>query len=255
MAIYKPVPAKVLFGRLFGRTDTKFDWDTARKAREKRTCELAITRQGHFVRSSAPDRASRSPAPSVSRNYWAPLEVIWAPSEIRWPNPADMSSQPLAAQLRSILASSRRDVPQAARDNEAAFPTIGPGWVYILSNEAHPHFVKIGFSTDDPEVRAAEISSPTGVPLPFVLEFKIYIDECGGLEVAVHQKLNEVRVNPRREFFRISVIEAARCIAETAIELSDPLSKIIAYVRENGQLQIVNDAPGLDPWPSHRPSA
>ena len=40
------------------------------------------------------------------------------------------------------------------------------GWVYILTNEAMPGLVKIGYTMNDPAIRAEELSSDTGVPLP-----------------------------------------------------------------------------------------
>jgi hypothetical protein len=124
---------------------------------------------------------------------------------------------------------------QAGAVNDG-YPAIGPGWVYVLSNDAHPHFVKIGHSTDAPESRVAEIHS-TGVPLPFIVEFKIYVEECGGLEAAAHEELKGSRVNPKREFFRISVEEAAKCIATLAVKRATASSQVIAYLRENDALK------------------
>ncbi len=167
--------------------------------------------------------------------------------------------QPRAVQLRSILARPP-GTPAGASEGGSSWqdlPAIGPGWVYVLTNEAHPHFVKIGHSTDAPENRAAEIHS-TGVPLPFIVEFKIYVSECGGLEAAVHERLKDARVNPRREFFRISAPEAARCIAEIAVEWATSGSQVIAYIRENDVLKRIepSDRPNDDGTPpGRRPAA
>lgn len=60
--------------------------------------------------------------------------------------------------------------------------TIGPEWVYVLSNKTHSHLLKIGRSEDDPERRAAALNS-TGVPHPFVVEFKIMYRSATVLKV------------------------------------------------------------------------
>jgi hypothetical protein len=39
--------------------------------------------------------------------------------------------------------------------------------VYVLTNEAMPGLVKIGLTTDSVEARLTQLSSHTGVPLPF----------------------------------------------------------------------------------------
>jgi hypothetical protein len=42
-----------------------------------------------------------------------------------------------------------------------------PDVVYVLTNEAMPGLVKIGLTTDSLESRILQLSSATGVPLPF----------------------------------------------------------------------------------------
>jgi len=115
---------------------------------------------------------------------------------------------------------------------------IGPGWVYVLSNQAHPHLLKIGFSTDTPASRAIGISASTGVPFSFVVEFKIYVAECGGLEAAVHRELSRYRINQRREFFKVTVDEAARCISRVAARFARD-DTLVAFIREAGKFRRV----------------
>jgi hypothetical protein len=151
------------------------------------------------------------------------------------------ASLPLAVQLRSILASrsgTERSSGSANRERDAI--TIGPGWVYILSSKAHPHLVKIGFTTDPPESRAAEIGRSTGVPFPFIVEFKIYVEECAGIEAAVHHDLKDSRRNLRREFFEISIADAAKTITKLAVERSASSSTLIAFLREEGKLHRIS---------------
>lgn len=85
------------------------------------------------------------------------------------------------------------------------------GYVYVLSNISMPDIVKIGTSKHGGHVRSGSLFT-TGVPSPFVLEFEIYSHDPCGLELQVHRKLEEYRVNERREFFQCSVAEAIEAI-------------------------------------------
>jgi hypothetical protein len=166
-----------------------------------------------------------------------PLQIIYDLWGMR--EQAPEPPQPFMARLRSILTGPpkfRAEEPEATPQDRDSL-VIGPGWVYVLSNEAHPQYVKIGHSTDAPESRATELYS-TGVPLPFIVEFKIYVHECGGLEAAAHEELKSFRVT-KREFFRVSVEEAAVCIANLAVQDAPPFGKLIACVRVDGQLQTI----------------
>ncbi len=91
------------------------------------------------------------------------------------------------------------------------------GYVYILMNSATPDMVKIGKTTQSPEGRARELSGETGVPLPYVVAYAEELPYFDEAEQEIHQRLRAVRVNPRREFFRIPLKDAIRLVAETAI--------------------------------------
>lgn len=75
--------------------------------------------------------------------------------------------------------------------------------VYVLSNEAMPALVKIGRTSQEPEQRLRNLYT-TGVPLPFKCEYACYTSHPVELEAALHKLLASLRVNPAREFFRIS---------------------------------------------------
>ena len=47
----------------------------------------------------------------------------------------------------------------------------GNQWVYILSNPTQPGLLKIGYTKNLPEKRAKQISSATGVALPYKVEW------------------------------------------------------------------------------------
>lgn len=81
-----------------------------------------------------------------------------------------------------------------------------PGLIYVLTNEAMPGLVKIGLTTDSVESRIANLSSNSGVPLPFECHFAAEVPDdvnLPKLEKTLHQLFAEHRVNPKREFFKV----------------------------------------------------
>jgi hypothetical protein len=89
------------------------------------------------------------------------------------------------------------------------------GWVYVLTNDAMPELVKIGYTMNDPAIRAEELSSDTGVPLPFVVAYKALVVNPKQIEQEVHGKLDSKRLNDKREFFKCEPFEAIRYIRDT----------------------------------------
>lgn len=75
--------------------------------------------------------------------------------------------------------------------------------VYILTNEAMPGIVKVGFTTGDIENRITQLSAATGVPLPFECYFAAEVGDCAKIEKILHQLFSEKRINPKREFFKV----------------------------------------------------
>jgi T5orf172 domain len=81
-----------------------------------------------------------------------------------------------------------------------------PQIIYVLKNEAMPGLVKIGLTTDSVESRISNLSSSTGVPLPFECHFAAEIPDGINLiklEKTLHQLFAEHRTNPKREFFKV----------------------------------------------------
>ena len=77
------------------------------------------------------------------------------------------------------------------------------GLVYVLTNEAMPGLVKIGY-TKDIARRITELSKPTSVPLPFECFFAVEVENCEEVEKKIHDGLHDVRINLSREFFEIA---------------------------------------------------
>jgi len=81
------------------------------------------------------------------------------------------------------------------------------GYVYCLTNDCMPGIVKIGMTLDDPEERARELSSVTGVPAAFCVAISKRIVNPRAKEQALHELLSSLgfRVNNKREFFSCSL--------------------------------------------------
>ena len=87
------------------------------------------------------------------------------------------------------------------------------GFIYIMSNPAHPGLLKIGQTSKDPLVRRKDLSS-TGVPEEFVIEYQVLTSDYRRQEKLIHQKLSKVRHSSKKEFFSITVPEAINIIRE-----------------------------------------
>ncbi len=85
------------------------------------------------------------------------------------------------------------------------------GYVYVLSNQSMRGVRKIGFTTSTPTARAAELSSSTGVPTPFNVDWFLAIEGDPGLvERSVHARPSSSRHG--KEFFRVSLERAKETI-------------------------------------------
>jgi hypothetical protein len=81
-------------------------------------------------------------------------------------------------------------------------------WVYIMSNPTMPGYYKIGYTKNNPEERAKQISNATGVIVPMKVEWAFHCYNGFALEQECHHKLERFRVNSNREFFQMSLEEA-----------------------------------------------
>ena len=122
------------------------------------------------------------------------------------------------------------------------------GFIYIMSNPAHPGLLKIGQTSKDPLVRRKELST-TGVPEEFVIEYQALVSDYRRQEKYIHQKLSKVRHSDRKEFFSISVPEAINTIREQCGDkikyeevihtTSDELKKVSSRITIKGLLKTV----------------
>lgn len=101
------------------------------------------------------------------------------------------------------------------------------GYIYILSNDAFPGFLKIGRTNRNPLDRAKELST-TGVPAPFVVEHFVFVSDAMAGERLIHNALEMrgQRYSTKREFFEMSVPEAVNLLDELlqVVKIEDGVS-------------------------------
>ncbi len=96
-----------------------------------------------------------------------------------------------------------------------------PGIIYIQRSPAlEINVYKIGLTRRSAEIRAKELSSATGIPLPFDVLANWEVDDCAHVEQEIHQRLAVFRINPQREFFRAELSFIIKTIDTVATELS-----------------------------------
>ena len=66
------------------------------------------------------------------------------------------------------------------------------GYVYCLSNKAHPTIYKIGYTTNTLNERIQSLNT-TGVVYPFEVELSKYVNDCVACEAILHKMLYEYR--------------------------------------------------------------
>lgn len=79
-----------------------------------------------------------------------------------------------------------------------------------------PGLLKIGMTSRTPNHRKRELSSSTGVPTPFRVIFYAKTNDCALAEERVHHILRRRRVNPNREFFKVTPDQAKSTIQRVA---------------------------------------
>ncbi|MFW3473992.1 GIY-YIG nuclease family protein [Streptomyces microflavus] len=88
------------------------------------------------------------------------------------------------------------------------------GVIYVLANSLIPGVLKIGRTARESSERAKEISNATGVPAEYEVIYDQVVSDAKAAEKELHSLLRSSRVNPRREFFKISIREAIRHVQQ-----------------------------------------
>lgn len=80
---------------------------------------------------------------------------------------------------------------------------MSEGFVYLLTNEAMPGYIKIGLTEqEDVAMRVRQLDN-TSTPLPFECVYAARVPDCVRLERTLHFVFGEKRARANREFFKM----------------------------------------------------
>lgn len=87
-------------------------------------------------------------------------------------------------------------------------------YIYVLINPSLRGLLKIGRTTRNPEDRALELSTATGVPQAFIVAYECIVGDGVAAEKLIHEQLASEghRINDSREFFQVPLKVAIRVI-------------------------------------------
>ena len=102
------------------------------------------------------------------------------------------------------------------------------GWVYVITNQAMPGLVKVGFTERHPDDRASDFNQRhhrTAIPFPFVVAYAAKVEDPRELEREIHQVLDHCRITKRtknkkdeKEWFRCGSGHAVATIRRRCID-------------------------------------
>ncbi|MBO9594132.1 MAG: GIY-YIG nuclease family protein [Niabella sp.] len=95
---------------------------------------------------------------------------------------------------------------------EKEFNEKNAGYIYIMRNAALEESIfKIGRTAKETKERAKQLSK-TSIPDQYYIMREWHVRDCIKAEKEIHEFLNDYRVNPRREFFKIDMRKANETI-------------------------------------------
>lgn len=100
------------------------------------------------------------------------------------------------------------------------FSGVNSGYIYILRNPTmEKNIFKIGLTRNDVDERINQLSK-TSVPDRFYKSQEWNVKDCVIAEKEIHHRLNNYRVDPRREFFQLDYDKAINVIKEVVEEIN-----------------------------------
>jgi len=98
--------------------------------------------------------------------------------------------------------------------NKLKYQKMADGYIYCFSNSCMPGILKVGMTERTPGIRLREANSSDTwrPPTPYKIEFAKRVSNASLKENTLHTLLEQYteRVNPRREFFRVSAEEVQK---------------------------------------------
>lgn len=111
-------------------------------------------------------------------------------------------------------------------------------YVYILTNEAMPGYIKIGL-TDKPITERVLGLDNTSVAVPFQCYYAARVDDNQKNEKALHTAFGDFRVRPNREFFKMDPYKVKAILEVLALEDVTPKNEIVASAEDSQALRVV----------------
>jgi hypothetical protein len=138
--------------------------------------EMKIETRGYWKKldfQSVGEDKNRQP---IHGRTWVTKTIEWAESE--------KNNIPLKVSTKNFH-----------RENE--------GYIYVMRSAAHEKNVfKVGLTRRDSETRSKELSRSTSSPDHFLVVEDWEVSDCVLAEKLIHERLDEYRVNPKREYFK-----------------------------------------------------
>ena len=100
-------------------------------------------------------------------------------------------------------------------------------YVYILTNEAMPGYIKIGLTENLVSERVVQLDN-TSVALPFQCYYAARVDDNRKVERALHTAFGDYRVRPNREFFKMDPFKVKAILEVLAQEDVTPKNELVA---------------------------
>jgi hypothetical protein len=100
-------------------------------------------------------------------------------------------------------------------------------YIYILTNESMPGYIKIGKTRTSVNQRMLELDK-TPVPLPFQCYYAAKVEDPDTAERMLHEAFAPARVRERREFFKMDPYRAKVVLQYIAISDATPREEIFA---------------------------
>jgi hypothetical protein len=122
---------------------------------------------------------------------------------------------------------------------------IMKGFIYILTSASFP-YVKIGMTKSDPSGRAKELSDTSSLPFAFELAWFAFVEEYKNAERLIHDHFAHLRVNPKREFFELTVSTAIKGI-KTELDIAI-LYEESSPARQSSDFEAAYSLPQEERW-------
>ena len=106
--------------------------------------------------------------------------------------------------------------------------------IYILTNEAMPDYVKIGFTNNSIEERLRQLDR-TNIPLPFQCYYACEVENAREEEQWLHSIFSDRRVRDEREFFKVDperVVAAVKRIEKKDITPKSLQQSLVNFTEE-----------------------